>query len=134
MDINIRLPCNTYITVKVDKNDTILLLKEKLCLTNILFIKEHFHLYLQGQEQPLHDELSLLSLPDTPFLQKIPDTLASNISPTKSIRVYTSSNIQHSTCIHGSPIKPNVPSVPKAVMRKKSFQYKDTNHDGCMIL
>ena len=157
--MNIRLPCSRHITVKVDKNDTILLLKEKICLTNVLFVKEHFHLYLPGQEHPLHDELSLLSLPDVPFLQMIPDTLDvskitydayscerhnvtptlsfhstiedlvstfSDTHPTKSIRVYTSSNIQQSTTnIDKSPIKPNVPSVPKAVMRTKSFKYAD---------
>jgi hypothetical protein len=168
--MNIRLPCSRYITVKVDKNDTILLLKENICLTNILFVKEHFHLYLPGQEQPLHDELSLLSLPDVPFLQMIPDTLdiskitydaysceRHNVTPSpsfystiedlvntfsntntntttnKTIRVYTSSNIQQSTTsIDDSPTKPNVPSVPKAIMGAKSFKYADYNN-SCII-
>ncbi len=164
MNINIRLPCGQRIAVKIDTNDTILLLKEKICLTNILFIKEHFHLYFPGQEQPLHDEIYLLSLPETPFLQMIPDTLDvskvtydvyscsqrnvtpvcnstvddlidtfSNIPPNKSIRIYTSSTMPQSTThMHSSPIRPNVPSVPKAVMGTKSFQYN--YNSGCMIL
>ena len=164
--MNIRLPCNTYITVNIDINNTILQLKEQICLTNILFVKEHFYLYLPGQEQPLNDECTLLSLPDVPFLQMIPDTIDiskitydaysceqrnvipnpsfhstiedivntfSNTTSTKSMRVYTSSTIQQSTTsIHDSPTKPNVPSVPKAVMGTKSYKYADYN-SGCII-
>jgi hypothetical protein len=75
MDVNIRFPCGKYITVKIEKDDTIITLKEKLCLTNNLFTKDKFNIYLPGQEQPLYDECYLLSLPNTPFLQFIPDTL-----------------------------------------------------------
>ena len=170
MDINIRLPSGQYITVKVEKTDTILILKEKICLTNILFIKDNFHLYLPGQEQSLNDEVALLSLPDVQFLQMIPDTLdaskltydayscerhnvtpipscnspeidnnitnfSDDISFNRSIRIYTSSTIHESiTNILTSPIKPNVPSVPKAVMRKKSFKYKNMQHNTCILL
>jgi hypothetical protein len=153
MKIIIRLPCEQEITVEIENNDTILALKEQICLKERL-INERFTLHVPGQEQPLANHI-LLSSFSAPFLQLIHDTLdKSKImdmilpnktdhvnhyllddsltieqlvqKPTPTINLYASSL---------SPVKPNVPSVPKASYRKKPEQrYDDDDDDGCVLL
>ena len=163
MNIDIRLPCSQYITVKVDIDDNIIMLKEKIGLKNISFIKEHFTLHLPGQEQPLSDDLPLASLSNVSFLQLIPDTLdiskimydlysyeRHNVTPVSScssieeivrsnslssLRIYTSSGIANTTnCLPSSPEKPIIPPVPKAAMRKKSIKHVNDDEDSCVIV
>ena len=73
MKIIIRLPCEQEITVEIENNDTILALKEQICLKEQL-IKERFTLHVPGQDQPLANHI-LLSSFSAPFLQLIHDTL-----------------------------------------------------------
>lgn len=154
MKISIRLPCEQEITVEMENTHTILTLKEHICLKEQL-IKERFTLHLPGNGQPLADSIPLSSI-SVPFLQLIHDTLdISKImgvtlpnsktdhtssyllddsltieqlvrKPTPTINMYASSL---------SPVKPNVPSVPKASYRKKPEQrYDDDDDDGCVLL
>jgi len=153
MKISIRLPCEQDITVEIEDSHTILTLKEHICLKERL-IKERFTLHLPGDGQPLVDSIPLSSI-SSPFLQLIHDTLdKSKImgitlpsktdhanhyllddsltieqlvrKPTPTINLYASSL---------SPVKPNVPPVPKASFRKQPHQrYDDEDDDGCLLL
>lgn len=154
MKISIRLPCEQEITVEMEDTHTILTLKEQICLKERL-IKERFTLHIPGNGEPLADHIILSSF-SAPFLQLIHDTLdKSKImgmtlsnnktdhvnhyllddsltieqlvrKPTPTINLYPSSL---------SPVKPNVPSVPKASYRKKPEQrYDDDDDDGCVLL
>jgi len=152
MKISIRLPCEQDITVEIEDTHTILTLKEQICLKEQL-IKERFTLHLPGDGQLLADHI-ILSTISAPFLQLIHDTLdkskiigmtLSNTTnhanhyllddsltieqlvqkPTPTINLYASSL---------SPVKPNVPSVPKGSFRKQPHQRYDDEEDGCLLL
>lgn len=146
MKIIIRLPCEQEITVEIEDSHTILMLKEHICLKE-RFTKERFTLHVPGNGQPLADSIPLSSI-SAPFLQLIHDTLdISKImgvtnqgytiddsltieqlvrKPTPTINLYVSSL---------SPVRPVVPSVPKASFRKQPHQhYDDEDDDGCLLL
>jgi hypothetical protein len=145
MKIIIRLPCEQEITVEIEDNRTIFALKEQICLQECNLTKERFTLHLPRDGQPLSDSI-LLSTFSAPFLQLIHDTL--DISKIMGVtnQGYTiddsltieqlvqkpTINIYPSSL---SPIKPNVPSVPKASFRKQPHQrYDDEDDDGCILL
>ncbi len=155
MKISIRLPCEQEITVEIEDTHTILTLKEHICLKERL-IKERFTLHLPGDGQPLIDSIPLSSI-SAPFLQLIHDTL--DISKIMGVTLSPNSKTEHvnhyllddSLTIEQlvrkptptinlyasslSPVKPNVPPVPKASFRKKPEQhYDDEDDDGCLLL
>jgi hypothetical protein len=115
----IRLPCQKEITVEIADTDTILILKEKICLQDHT-IKERFTLH--DQEHTLADSTHLSSL--STLLYLIYDT--SDVQkPIPTISIYPSST---------SP-RPIVPPVPKASFRMKSHQrYADEEDDDCIII
>jgi hypothetical protein len=143
MKLTIRLPCHQEITVEIDDCHTIATLKEMICLQEHLQINR-FTLHLPGDRQPLADSTPLSTLSsllylihDTLDISKIMGTThqrytiddsltIEQIVKRPTINVYPSSM---------SPIKPIVPSVPRASFRKKpSQQYDDDDDDGCVLL
>lgn len=154
MKISIRLPCEQEITVEIEDTHTILTLKEQICLKEQL-IKERFTLHIPGQEQPLADH-TLLSSFSAPFLQLIHDTL--DKSKIMGMSLYPNSKTDHTSSYllddsltieqlvqkptptinlyasSLSPVRPIVPSVPKASFRKQPHQHYDDEDDGCLLL
>jgi hypothetical protein len=156
MKISIRLPCEQEITVEIEDTHTILTLKEHICLKERL-IKERFTLHLPGDGQPLADSILLSSI-SAPFLQLIHDTL--DKSKIMGMSLYPNSKTDHTSSYllddsltieqlvrkptptinlyasSLSPVKPNVPPVPKAAsFRKQPHQrYDDEDDDGCLLL
>jgi hypothetical protein len=142
MKLTIRLPCHQEITVEIDDCHTIATLKEMICLQEHL--QNRFTLHLPGDGQPLADSTPLSTLSsllylihDTLDISKIMGTTHQRYTIDDSLTIEQivrrpTINIYPSSM---SPIKPIVPSVPRASFRKKpSQQYDDDDDDGCVLL
>jgi hypothetical protein len=142
MKLTIRLPCHQEITVEIDDCHTIATLKEIICLQEHL--QNRFTLHLPGDGQPLADSTPLSTLSsllylihDTLDISKIMGTTHQRYTIDDSLTIEQivrrpTINIYPSSM---SPIKPIVPSVPRASFRKPpTQQYDDDDDDGCVLL